>query len=368
MQYVSASQITTYSDCPRKWYLNKIVGLESPSTASTELGSAVHEALENYLRDGTEFPANEVGEIAQTGIEHLPIVRPIEIERSLADMPLKDAPCEVRGFVDVIVPSEHHIIDHKTSSNKRYTKTKRELKQNVQLILYARAYLDHAEDCNEVTLTHIYYGTKSRWSKRVTVKLTRSEIIDQWTSIKQVITEMMKASDADHAGDVTPNYKSCDKYGGCPFAGQCFNASDYTPKEDTMTPQERMRKLGLAEPKTQQAPQKQATQAHQAPQPQNTQTQKLKILYIGCYPIKGTGQPVSALDAFSEQVSAVNEAFKVPHPSLVDFGKGWTALVAEIMKSGWPISPTLYLDPISKEYEHLVSCLSSMADIVIKRL
>jgi len=364
MKYVSASQITTYSDCPRKWYLNKIVGLQSPSTASTELGSAVHEVLENYLRDGTEFPATEVGEIAKTGLEYLPTVRPLQIERSLVDMPLKDAPCEVRGFVDVIVPSEHHIIDHKTSSNKRYTKTKRELKQNVQLILYARAYLDHADDCNEVTLTHIYYGTKSRWSKRVTVKLKRSEILEQWTSIKQIITEMMTASNADHAGDVTPNYKSCDKYGGCPFAGQCFNASDYKPRDENMTPQERMRKLGLAEPNSQKpAPKNEANS--QKPAPKNP---KFKVLYIGCYPLKGTGQPVSVLDAFSEQVNAVNEAFKVPHPSLVDYGKGWTALIAEIMKHGWPISPSLYLDPISKEYEHLVSCLSSMADIVIKRL
>ena len=50
MKHVSASQITTFRDCERKWYFEKIVGLTRPSTGSTELGSAVHAVLEGYLR------------------------------------------------------------------------------------------------------------------------------------------------------------------------------------------------------------------------------------------------------------------------------------------------------------------------------
>ena len=366
MKYVSASQITTFSDCPRKWYLNKIVGLESPSSPSTELGSAVHEILEQYLRDGVVFPETKEGQIAKSGLIHLPSHREqLEIEVSLVDMPLTDSPVEVRGFVDVIRPRAHEIIDHKTSSNKKYTKTKRELKQNVQLILYARAYLERVPECDEVQLTHIYYGTKTRWAKRVSVKLSRANVLEQWDTIKSTIHKMMNHSDAENASLVPPNYDSCDKYGGCPFAGQCFNAKNYTPTNETtneetaMTPEQRMLKLGLGEPKPTTAP-----KAPTAPKATNV----AKILYIGCFPLKGTKPPTYALDAYRVHFDDVCSAFNVPHVSLVDYGKGWSALVAKITEAGWPPSHTLYLDPISKEYEHLVSVLSSLADIVIKRL
>jgi RecB family exonuclease len=39
LEHVSASQIKTFKDCPRKWYYQKILGIPTPSTASTDLGS-----------------------------------------------------------------------------------------------------------------------------------------------------------------------------------------------------------------------------------------------------------------------------------------------------------------------------------------
>ena len=356
IKHVSASQITTYRDCPRKWYLNKIAGLETPSTAATQLGGEVHALLESYLRDGAAIPTDTLaGEIALSGVEHIPTTRPIEVELSLADdMPLTDSPVLVRGFVDLIIPSEHHIIDHKTSSNKRYTKTKRELKQNVQLILYARAYLDRASECDEVALTHIYYGTKSRWSKSVTVTLSREEILTQWAGIRQTITEMMHTSTHDHAGDAPPNYDACKKYGGCPFVSQCFNASRYHANEDTqMTPEQRMQKLGLSDPKP-------AT-------PKTTSTSTaIKTLYIGCHPVKNGTRPVNVLDAYRDLVDEICTAFSVPHIGVIDYGRGYAALTAAIADRGW-VGESLYLEMMSKEYEHLVSLLCSLADVVIKR-
>ena len=161
--HVSASQIKTFRDCPRKWYLPKIVKLPSPSTAATELGGQVHAELEAWLRDGTEFSATLAGEIAKSGAHLVPVARPVEIELSLADrIPISDSPVKVVGFIDALYPHDALILDHKTSSNKRYTKTARELAHDVQLILYAKRYLDHAPDVNEVTLIHVYYGTRAQ--------------------------------------------------------------------------------------------------------------------------------------------------------------------------------------------------------------
>jgi hypothetical protein len=58
----------------------------------------------------------------------------------------------------------------------------------------------------------------------------------------------------------------------------------------------------------------------------------------------------------------------VPHLAVVDYGKGWSALSATLVDRGWPANvSTIYLDPISKEYECLVSVLTDLADVVVKR-
>lgn len=365
--HVSASQITTFRDCPRKWYLNKIVGLQSPSTSATELGSQVHATLEAYLRGETDVVGteDEIGEIARSGTEHLPERGDhLEIELSLEEhMPLLDAPVLVKGFVDLIDHANGEIIDHKTSGNKRYTKSQRELKINVQLMMYAEAYFQRFPERDKVTLTHIYYGTKSRWSKRVSVTVTRDHVRSQWELIKNTITQMIDASCAPNAGEVQANYDACDRYGGCPFRGACFSAHNHTPKgtqapkkEETrmsnMTRQERLALLNDDAPARKQAPKKAA-----------------KVLYIGCVPMKGASTfPTSATDALGPLVRELCESFNVPHLAVVDYGKGWSALAATLADRGWPPSVSaIYLDPMSKEYEYLVSTLMDMADVVVKR-
>lgn len=375
ISYVSASQITTFRDCPRKWYFNKIVGIETPSTAATELGSAVHAALEDYLVAGGELPDSEAGQIAASGLHLLPRGR-VEVEVSLADMPLRDSPVDVVGFVDAIYPDAHHLLDHKTSSNQRYTKTPRELKQNIQLLLYARAYLDRC-DAEKVTLTHVYYGTRSRWSKRVDVEVSREWVLERWEEIKREIKHMMTTSDAATARDVAPNREACDKYGGCPFRAQCFRAASYTPqktnttqreKRETQmkqTPEQRMLELGLALPPKRNLPFDIAPQQRPTPLPAHTDT---KTLYVGCFPTKGGEAPINVLDAYSDAIRALCESFRVPHLSLVDYAKGWSALAGAILEAGWAADGAMFIDIESRECEHLLSSLSQLADVVIRRL
>lgn len=371
--HVSASQITTFRDCPRKWYLNKIVGLQSPGSSATELGSQVHATLEAYLRGETDVVGteDEIGEIARSGSEHLPERGDhLEVELSLEEhMPLLDAPVLVKGFVDLIDHANDEIIDHKTSGNKRYTKSQRELKINVQLMMYAEAYFQRFPHKEKVTLTHIYYGTKSRWSKRVSVTVTREHVRNQWELIKDTITQMIDASCAPNAGDVQADYDACAKYGGCPFRGACFSAHNQTPKgtqapktEETRTMSNMTRQERLA------------LLTDDAPAPTKKSTKKAakkaaKVLYIGCVPMKGASTfPVAVTDALSPLVRELCESFNVPHLAVVDYGKGWSALAATLADRGWPpATPTMYLDPMSKEYEYLVSTLMDMADVVIKR-
>lgn len=382
MHHVSASQISTFRECPRKWYFDKVVKLPRASTSATELGSRVHAVLEAYLRGEVESidTSDEVGQIAASGLEYLPPVSSVlEIERSLeGDMALDDAPVPVQGFVDVIDVQNNEILDHKTTSSQRYLKTQKELRENVQMMMYAVAYLRRFPQESHVTLTHIYYGTKKRWSKKVSVKVSREHVEAQWASIKETIAQMIEVSRADHAGDAPTCYEACDNYGGCPYRGQCFRAPSYLPHTDTentptqptqettnmstMSREERLRALGGTPTQT-------PTQPQPQPQSYNSPRQATRVLYIGCFPLKGaTNPPLNAVDALAPIVEELCRSFNVPHLGVVDYGKGWSALAATLADRGWPANVSaIYLDPISKEYEHVASVLSAQADVVIKR-
>jgi CRISPR/Cas system-associated exonuclease Cas4 (RecB family) len=54
---VGYSQIKTFTSCPRKWWINKVAGVATPSTPATERGSAVHTIIESYLVNGAEVVA-----------------------------------------------------------------------------------------------------------------------------------------------------------------------------------------------------------------------------------------------------------------------------------------------------------------------
>lgn len=371
---MSASQITTFRDCARKWYLQKIVKLPSPSTAATQLGGEVHEQLEKWLRDGEPFSDGLAGDIAKSGAHLVPTDRPIEIELSLDEaLPIRDSPVKVLGFIDALYPQSGRILDHKTSSNKKYTKTPRELAQNVQLMLYAKAFLDHSQH-QHVALTHVYYGTRgAAWAKRVDATVTRAHVESQWASIRASIEAMLVVSEAPHAGAVIPTYTSCDKYGGCPYAGECFRADKYRPhadnqdnedNENEMTPEQRMKQLGLAEPKAPNAPKT----SNETAAPKSTP--RARILYVGCMPVKGaTNAPKNAVEAYSEINARLCADLKVPHLGLADYGRGWAAFSGAITAAGWPEGVgALYLDPLCQEYERVVSPLSALADVVIRRL
>jgi CRISPR/Cas system-associated exonuclease Cas4 (RecB family) len=52
LKHISASQLSTFDQCPRKWYYNKILKVEEdtvPNTTHADLGSALHRVMELSL-------------------------------------------------------------------------------------------------------------------------------------------------------------------------------------------------------------------------------------------------------------------------------------------------------------------------------
>lgn len=59
MEYISYSQYSSYTRCPRSWYLSKVRKAEEKQTWYIPIGSAVHTAVEHYLK-GEDHDLTEI--------------------------------------------------------------------------------------------------------------------------------------------------------------------------------------------------------------------------------------------------------------------------------------------------------------------
>lgn len=153
MAYVqwSFSSLKTFKTCARQYKHKYILkDVTDDGNEATRYGSAVHEAIENFLKDGTPLPA--------AFLRYLPLIAPciewegqmlVEFEMALGpDL----QPCEfrdphyfVRGIADFVKVNgtTAYILDWKTSKSARYADTK-------QLELMALMLFKHFPQVTEV--------------------------------------------------------------------------------------------------------------------------------------------------------------------------------------------------------------------------
>ena len=48
--HISFSEYTLYRNCPHKWYLKKVIGIEEPTNEFLVFGKALHETIENIIK------------------------------------------------------------------------------------------------------------------------------------------------------------------------------------------------------------------------------------------------------------------------------------------------------------------------------
>lgn len=219
---LSASQIATFRDCARKWAWGKIEKVPQAPNRYAELGSRVHEVLENWLRDGTPFPDTKEGRIAASGIAHLPMPGVAEVE---GDFQLSLASADFTGRIDAqfLENGVPVILDHKTTSGLQWAKTAEDLRVDVQAMIYAAHALEKY-DTTAVQLRWVYYltdETKAK-SKRVHLLVHAPEIAEQLEYIDETAAEIAEIyKQGARALDLTPHVPTCTKYGGCPYVTNC---------------------------------------------------------------------------------------------------------------------------------------------------
>jgi RecB family exonuclease len=223
----SASQVDTFQSCHRKWWFNKILGLEIPQHPSAAIGSAVHAELEGYLTG--EHGVDKLGPIARMALPFAPRPETVYVERAIEDLKLEAAGLPALGYIDVLNLRDDppEVLDWKTTSSFQWAKTADDLLRNVQMTVYAKA--THAmfdqlglAPPEAVRVTHVALLTKApHEARRTTALMDRATMEANWAHVERTVGEMKEVALAQTPDKVAPTKSSCSAYGGCPFRGRC---------------------------------------------------------------------------------------------------------------------------------------------------
>lgn len=217
----SASQITTFRECPRKWGWDKLDGIKRPSNKFADKGSRVHEILEAWLEYGTPPPDTEEGRIAMAGLAALPAPGVARVEYAFS---LSTDVADYAGRIDALhfpTATTAEVTDHKTTGNLAYAKTPEDLKTDVPAVLYS-AEVFSKFGAHQVNLHWNYLDTKNPRQKSVRLKVLPSDVEREMRGIDETAAEMNAIHELKlKAKDLPPDARSCEKYGGCGFQTNC---------------------------------------------------------------------------------------------------------------------------------------------------
>jgi len=238
MIYVSASQIDTFRQCPRKWAWQYIEHVPREEARAFALGSRVHEILEEYYISGKAPDTKEIwswkkerklfypGAVALTMIK-IPFDPRSEVELGFEE--------EVDGVTYVgkidlnwVTAGVLEILDHKTSSDPvKWGKTEEALEHDTQKIVYSAIGLIkiHPELMGvNFCLNYGCVDAKPQKSKLVCAAYaTREEAIDLfYTEIHPIAKKMTELKlEKKNPMELPYNTHACETFGGCQHKARC---------------------------------------------------------------------------------------------------------------------------------------------------
>lgn len=258
--HCSPSQINTHDRCPRRWYLEKVVGAPRAETAAQARGTQVHKQLEDYYGDGTPPDHPSVVKLLEDWGHMLPALgAPVLIEHPRDyHLQLRASGVSLKGradLLDLTNPAKPRVIDWKTTSDLKYCKTADDLAVDVQLNVYGHFLFTHFPETREVQYVHgyiynkhkkdeetgEYYLTKADARVVTTSTLSRDHVLEQFGAIERKVNAVTQTASKTNILDVAGNSDACYDFGPCPFLknGQCPVAGRYSFKDGatSSTPQ-----------------------------------------------------------------------------------------------------------------------------------
>lgn len=356
----------------------------------------MHAQLEKYLQGGEfDYSTEEtrrVSEIALSGCAHLPQPNTpgMFLEQHFA-FELPSTPgLTYQGFIDVLLTDSAAVpdleggvpavMDHKSTSNFRYAKTKEDLKTDPQAVIYAYHAMT-AFKAAAVDLKWVYYRTTgTNASKEVHLRVFSKDVVEEFQKINSTSQDMV----AMYTAKVDPlslpaSLDACDAYGGCPYKRQCTDLhcgplghlTEEETRNMTQSGQDLFAKLQAANneappPVAQALPPMvqlpfpvpvQAVPTVQAPvvainppesllptpppvveEPKSKKTKAAAkpkapegyTLFVDCAPVTDNADVVDATSFFAKAKEKITTELGVSDYRLVDYGKGQGAFVAAV--------------------------------------
>jgi hypothetical protein len=223
---ISASQISQFRECKRKWAWRYIAGIKTPPHPSAALGSEVHDTqLGPYLTEGRPFDfTRDSGYIAASLLEFLPPPKTpgMVVEKHfILPSPASEGRFQYQGYIDLWLQGPV-VKDFKTTSDLKWAKNEKALSVDVQAMLYATHALFETKS-EYVELEWLYAQTRgARKSKRTHLRVHGDHVIEQFRAIESTALEMfeVKQAVADPL-QLPPSPSQCESYGGCPYRDKC---------------------------------------------------------------------------------------------------------------------------------------------------
>lgn len=385
----SATQVSKYEDCPRRWGWEYLDKLKPPKPKSMQFGLDGHAWLEDFVASPEMPPDGEFFNVTAPGRRLWPEMTNPQIE-AMFKMDLNGVP--FMGYMDLTwVDTSVHVMDHKfTSSIKKYSKSAEDLLDDVQATLYVPAahYLHGTDpDTIPVDLHWVYYSSKQPYDgKHVHLRVMEEDVAPRIDKTLMTAAEMQAVKAAGlRARDMEPNWDACFHYGPCPFRSNCEmeekmgTGNSILSKLRNKAPSASVEKpaedpgLNSGAPAAEKAVADiagQVVEVVKAVQPKvdakekKPAARKKVTLYIDCMPTKGLGKMADA----SELIDRAQATLTSPHYKCEDFGKGagfFAAALKQIVeKDGLP--EHLFLSLGTCEGRDACQVLVSFADTVVR--
>jgi len=251
LSHFSASQIKLFNRCPRRWYYKYVEKLPTPPPSDAlKYGTLIHEQVEAQIQ-GDDTPTREKApEPLQLYPHAIPYLQHLWrlyhagwllVEKDIhIDTP---SGIPIIGRADVVMIGR--IVDHKTTSDKKYMLKPDALAQDLQAQIYMYWYhqqnlvelfsLDQNYQQTETSVfVHNYFNKKKHYSTRIEAPIDRASNALYAEEKIFPVTEKMKTACTLEHNNVQLNKSDCWSYGQpCPFFKRCQKGQ--TKEEALMT-------------------------------------------------------------------------------------------------------------------------------------
>jgi RecB family exonuclease len=230
---VSASQITTFARCGRRWWFEKVLGERQESTGAQNLGTAIHSQMEAWIQEGTlpphpgAFAATKLRRDDGTLVLPAPKTPGVLVEAALEEPEIYADGVRYRGFIDLTIPGKQiEIIDYKSCRSFSYIKTPEQLRKDVQVGSYGFWAHKRFPEAESLRVSHVYILSRGKSARVVEAQATWDDVNAVWEVIRAAVRDMRRTAKIKDFRDVEPNFDACSDYGGCPYASKCTPVSD----------------------------------------------------------------------------------------------------------------------------------------------